>query len=176
MEPSVSVPTAPTHKPALTAAAEPLLEPLGFRLSTCGLRVWPPMLLHPLVERVERKLAHSDKLVLPNTRAPACRRPATVGASSFGLHPARASEPPVVGRAPAVTRLSLIRMGAPNSGRSGPGPCSSRERGLLSPFGGQCQHGVEHGTVAIQLANGGFVVRQNIGDRDISRGQCLQNV
>jgi len=41
-EPEVSVPTPTTHKPAATAAAEPLLEPPGENESPCGFRVCPP--------------------------------------------------------------------------------------------------------------------------------------
>src|ERR1700736_1387849 len=72
-EPSVSVPTATTARSAAIAAPDPELEPQGLRFSAYGLRVWPPRPLHPLDERVERKLAHSLKLVLPRISAPASR-------------------------------------------------------------------------------------------------------
>src|SRR4051794_19607938 len=65
MEPSVSVPTAMAARLAAIATAEPELEPLVLRSSAYGLRVRPPRALQPLVERVERMLAHSDRLVLP---------------------------------------------------------------------------------------------------------------
>src|SRR6201996_723757 len=65
-EPSVSVPMATAHKLAATAVPEPALDPLGLRSNIYGLFVCPPRLLHPLVDRVERKLAHSLRLVLPN--------------------------------------------------------------------------------------------------------------
>src|SRR5262250_2882350 len=73
MEPSVSVPTATAQRLAATAAAEPELEPDGFRFSTYGFRVWPPRALQPLVEWAPRKLAHSLRLVLPRIMAPAAR-------------------------------------------------------------------------------------------------------
>src|SRR5262245_21382844 len=60
MEPSVSVPSAAAAKFAAMAAPDPELDPLGFRSRTYGLRVSPPRPLQPLVEWVERKLAHSD--------------------------------------------------------------------------------------------------------------------
>src|SRR5919202_7143330 len=73
IEPSVSVPSAAAHRLAETATAEPELEPLGVRSSTNGLRVWRPRPLQPLDDRVERKLAHSLRLVLPRMTAPAWR-------------------------------------------------------------------------------------------------------
>ena len=55
IEPSVSVPTATTHKLAATATAEPELEPDGLRSSAYGFRVSPPRPLQPLTDRGERK-------------------------------------------------------------------------------------------------------------------------
>ena len=74
IEPSVSVPSAATHRFADTAAPEPELEPPGLRSSTNGLRVWRPRPLQPLEDRVERQLAHSLRLVLPRMTAPASRK------------------------------------------------------------------------------------------------------
>src|SRR5262245_16221327 len=74
IEPSVSVPTATTARLAAIAAPEPELEPQALRSSAYGLRVKPPRALQPLVERDERKLAHSLRLVLPRITAPAARR------------------------------------------------------------------------------------------------------
>src|SRR6185369_9012420 len=68
-EPSVSVPTATAQRFAETAAADPELEPEGFRSRTYGFRVWPPRPLQPLVESAPRKLAHSLRLVLPRITA-----------------------------------------------------------------------------------------------------------
>src|SRR5579885_2561465 len=73
-EPSVSLPTATAQRLAATAAADPELEPDGLRASICGLRVCPPRPLQPLTDRVERKLAHSLRFVLPRMIAPAARR------------------------------------------------------------------------------------------------------
>ena len=58
-DPSVSVPTATAQRLAETATPDPLLDPLGFRSSAYGFLHCPPRPLHPLVERVDRKFAHS---------------------------------------------------------------------------------------------------------------------
>ncbi len=73
IDPSVSVPMAAAQKFAATAAAEPELEPDGFLSKTYGLRVNPPRLLQPLVERFDLMLAHSLRLVFPRIIAPASR-------------------------------------------------------------------------------------------------------
>src|SRR5436305_1266767 len=65
IEPLVSVPTATAHKLAATPAADPELEPEGFRSSAYGFFVSPPRPLQPLVERSPRKLAHSLRFALP---------------------------------------------------------------------------------------------------------------
>src|SRR5581483_6390753 len=95
-EPSVSLPTAAAQRLAATAAAEPELEPEGLRWSRCGFRVWPPRPLHPLTERVERKLAHSLRFVLPRITAPAARSRVTRNASSGGCQPSSARDPALV--------------------------------------------------------------------------------
>src|SRR5579875_596858 len=84
IEPSVSVPTANGARRAATAAADPDEEPPGLRSSEWGLRVWPPAALQPLDERLPRKLAHSDRFVLPSTTAPASRSTRTRGESAGG--------------------------------------------------------------------------------------------
>src|SRR5881396_528081 len=73
-EPSVSVPTPAAAKFAAIAAPVPELDPQGFRSRAYGLRVCPPRPLQPLTECVERKFAHSLRLVLPRMTAPAPRR------------------------------------------------------------------------------------------------------
>src|SRR5438046_10767811 len=65
IDPSVSVPAATAQRFAATATAEPELEPEGLRSSAYGFRVSPPRPLQPLVECVDRKLAHSLRFVLP---------------------------------------------------------------------------------------------------------------
>src|SRR5437667_11843764 len=96
IEPSVSVPTAAAHRLAATATAEPELEPEGLRSSAYGFWVSPPRPLQPLVECVERKLAHSLRLVLPRITAPASRSFCATKESRVGIEPANASEPAVV--------------------------------------------------------------------------------
>src|SRR5215813_8337182 len=73
MLPSVSVPRPIAAKLEDTAAAEPLLDPQAFRSSEYGLWVSPPRPDQPLVEKKERKLAHSERFVLPRITAPPAR-------------------------------------------------------------------------------------------------------
>ena len=87
------------------------------RPGSCGLRVWPPTALQPLVEAVERKLAHSDRFVAPSTTMPAARSCATSGASATGGDDSSAREPAVPG-SPTASMLSLISTGTPSSGPS----------------------------------------------------------
>src|SRR5258706_10781082 len=61
-DPLVSVPIATAHRFAAAATPDPELDPHGLRSSTYGFFVWPPRLLQPLADRVDRKLAHSLKL------------------------------------------------------------------------------------------------------------------
>src|SRR5687767_6688097 len=84
MLPSVSVPTPMAPRLAAIAVPVPELDPHGLRSSTYGFFVWPPRELHPDVDRVERKLAHSLRLVFPRMTAPASRRRVTMKASVFG--------------------------------------------------------------------------------------------
>ena len=71
IEPSVSVPILMAQRLAAVAVPEPALDPDGLRSRIYGHLVCPPLLLHPLVDLVDRKLAHSLKLVLPSNTAPA---------------------------------------------------------------------------------------------------------
>src|ERR1700681_4936015 len=109
MEPSVSVPTARAQRLAAVAAPDPELDPLGLRSSTYGLRVWPPRPLQPLVEWLDRKLAHSLGFVLPRNTAPASRSFLTMKASCGAGGPTSASEPAVVIMRSPVSILSLMR-------------------------------------------------------------------
>ena len=80
----------------------------------------PPRALHPLVDLVDRKFAHSLRLVFPRITAPAARRRSTTNASRAAIDPSSASDPAVVIIRSAVSMLSLIRMGMPCSGPRGP--------------------------------------------------------
>ena len=117
IEPSVSVPTATGASPAATETAEPELEPDGLRPVPCGFTAWPPSVLQPLLEWVERKFAHSDRFALPSTTAPASRSAATRNASPVPAS-CSAGEPAVAG-SPSTAMLSLISTGMPSSGRPG---------------------------------------------------------
>ncbi len=118
IEPSVSVPTATGASAAATPAAEPELDPDGLRSSAYGLAVCPPSVDQPLVECVDRKLAHSDRFALPMITAPASRSRVTRNASP-GSADSSAGEPAVVG-IPATWTLSLTRTGMPSRGPRGP--------------------------------------------------------
>ena len=125
IEPSVSVPTASGASPAATATADPELDPDGLRPAPCGLTAWPPRVLQPLLDRVDRKLAHSDRLALPRITAPGRAQPADQErVPGLGAEPARAS-PPCAG-SPATAMLSLISTGMPcqRAGRAGPRPAA----------------------------------------------------
>src|SRR4249919_2668619 len=80
--------------------------------------VWPPIPLQPLDDGPERKFAHSDRLALAMTIAPAARRRLTMKAS-WGLLPASAQDPAVVG-IPVESMLSLMITGIPRRGRWSP--------------------------------------------------------
>src|SRR5271163_4855164 len=120
IDPSVSVPTPATQKLAETAAPVPELDPQGLRSSAYGLRVSPPRPLHPLVEWLERMLAHSLRFVLPRITTPALRSCAATKASFAGRDPA------VVFIRSPVSMLSLRRTGMPCSGPRGPFDLRSR--------------------------------------------------
>ena len=115
IEPLVSVPTANDAKRNAIAAPEPDEEPQALRDNICGFRVNPPTALQPLIEDSDRKLAHSERLVLPNTMAPAALRRATMGASRFVSLSTSAIAPAVVGSS-LVSILSFSNTGIPNSG------------------------------------------------------------
>src|SRR5205085_11970064 len=74
MLPSVSLPRDTAAKFDEAAAPDPELEPHGLRSIPYGLCVCPPRPDQPLMDSNERKLAHSDRLVLPRMTAPAARR------------------------------------------------------------------------------------------------------
>src|SRR4030095_10873722 len=93
IDPSVSVPTATAARFAAIAEPDPELDPDVLRSSAYGLRARPPPALQPLVECVERKLAHSLRFVLPRRTAPASRSRVTMKASFGGFTPARARHP-----------------------------------------------------------------------------------
>src|ERR1700690_3212070 len=119
-EPSVSVPTASAQRLAAVAAPEPELEPQALRSSAYGFRVNPPRALHPLIEWLERMLAHSLRLVLPRITTPASRSFCATKESFAGCEPTKASEPAVVCMRSAVSILSLINTGIPCSGPRAP--------------------------------------------------------
>src|SRR5687767_4025740 len=113
MEPSVSEPTPAAARLAAMAAPVPELEPQQLRSNAYGLRVSPPRALHPLVECVERKFAHSERFVFPSSTAPASLSRFTTCASRAAIESASASDPAVVCMRSPVSMLSLMRIGIP---------------------------------------------------------------
>src|SRR2546428_3442050 len=118
MLPSVSVPTDTAVKLLDTAAAEPELEPHALRSSEYGLWVSPPRPDHPLLEKDERKFAHSERFVLPRMTAPPARSFAATVESWIADLPASANDPAVVCILSPVSTLSLSSTGMPCSGPS----------------------------------------------------------
>src|SRR6266852_9390675 len=91
--PSVSVPRLTAAKLAATATADPVLEPQPLRSSEYGLWVSPPRPDQPLVEKKERKFAHSERFVLPRMTAPPARKFAATVESCKAGFPTSANEP-----------------------------------------------------------------------------------
>src|SRR5439155_4007547 len=92
IDPSVSVPTPIAARFAAIAAPVPELDPQGLRSSAYGFFTCPPRPLQPLEECVDRKFAHSLRLVFPRMTTPAARRRSTRKASFDGFESASASD------------------------------------------------------------------------------------
>ena len=120
IDPSVSVPMAAAARLAAIALPDPELDPHGLRSRTYGFFTCPPRPLHPLVLLVDRKFAHSLRLVLPRMTAPAARNRSATNASRAAIDPSSASDPAVVIILSPVSILSLIRIGTPWSGPRAP--------------------------------------------------------
>src|SRR5260370_37895030 len=119
IQPSVALPKETAAKFADAAAPEPELEPHGFRLMPYWLLVCPPRPDHPLIDSNERKLAHSERLVLPRITAPPSRRvAATVESRGAGV-PKSAKEPAVGCTRAPVSLLGLGSTGVPAGAPSG---------------------------------------------------------
>ncbi len=112
----VSVPSPTVPSLAATAAAVPPLEPAVTRSSAYGFLVYPGR-IELTVSYGEN--AHSARLLLARTTAPAARMRATMVASRRGIHPLRASDPAVVCRS-RVSKLSLTIIGMQCSAPTGP--------------------------------------------------------
>src|SRR5262245_39566370 len=113
-EPPPSVPTASWPIPAASCAEAPPLEPPSVRSRFHGLRVTPVSRLS-----VTPFQPYSGVQVLPSSTAPASRRRAVAGASSF-QDPTESTvfEPRSVDQPFAKTR-SLIDAGTPSTGPTG---------------------------------------------------------
>lgn len=101
---------------------------------------WPDRALQPLEDWNDRKLAHSERLVLPRMTAPALRSFLAMNESLGTFDPSRAREPAVVSILSSVAMLSLRRIGMPWSRDRGPfflrswsiSSAISRASGLIS--------------------------------------------
>src|SRR5260370_6606547 len=113
MLPSVSVPMETAVKFAEAAAPDPELEPQGLRSVAYGLLHCPPRPDHPLVEKEERKCAHSLRVRLPSTTAPAARRLAAIVASVSGDVPTRPRDPAADHSMSSVSMQALSQSGMP---------------------------------------------------------------
>src|SRR5437867_4434152 len=110
IDPLLSVPTEPKINDALTAAAEPPLEPPGTQLSFQGLWTCPKADFTQVPP-----IAHSWRLFLPTMTEPAARRRATTVASYSVMLSVISADAFVVGQ-PATAMLSLIPTGKPCHG------------------------------------------------------------
>jgi hypothetical protein len=114
----------------------------------------PPTALQPLIEWLERILAHSDRLVLPRITMPASVSRLTSGASRLVTLSFSAREPAVVAVSSALSILSFSRIGTPCSGpRSLPALRSaSRARASARAWGFRAMTAC---SVSVQVVNGG---------------------
>src|ERR1700747_851360 len=108
--PPVSVPTAPAHKGAAPAAAEPPDDPPGMWSSDHGFFTVPRELFS-----LDEPMANSSMFSLPSATAPAAARRAVTVDSEGGTDPRRIFEAQVVSM-PRVQKMSLIPSGPPASG------------------------------------------------------------
>src|SRR5438477_12424860 len=109
MDPAPSVPTASGPMPEATAAAAPPDDPPGVILVFHGLRVMPVSRLS-----VVPLIPNSGVFVLPSNTAPASRKRAVAGASTFqGCFGSTVRDPRNVGQ-PRVRIRSLIDTGTPS--------------------------------------------------------------
>src|SRR5271169_2528807 len=96
IEPPVSVPSAPRHSWAATAAADPPDDPPATRVVSSGFVVAPNAEFS-----VDEPIANSSMLVLPTKIAPSARRRSNTVASNGGTNVSRIRDAQVV-RTPLV--------------------------------------------------------------------------
>src|SRR5215470_18201126 len=103
IDPPVSVPTARSHTPAATSAADPPDEPPEVREGSAGLRVSP-------ISGCANPAAYSRHWVAANTSAPASRRRLTSTASAAAGAGSCTGLPHLVGT-PAIAMMSFTATG-----------------------------------------------------------------
>ncbi len=135
--------------------------------------VCPPLLLQALVECVDLKLAHSLRLVLPNSTAPASRSFWIIKASCLAILPSKANAPAVVIILSPVSILSFISTGMPCSGpRTLPLARSlSIASAILSASGFNCITALSFGP-ALSIASMRFRYSSVI-DREVYSLACI---
>jgi len=108
--PPVSVPNAAGENLAVTAAADPPLDPPGTRSTSQGLCVTPYAEFS-----VDEPIANSSVFVFPSTTMPASNNFCTAVALKGGLNCSRIFDPHVA-RTPSTHSTSLIAIGSPKRG------------------------------------------------------------
>src|ERR1700760_2664995 len=161
IDPSVSVAAGGgAETPPDPPPAEPELDPDGLRSSAYGFAVWPPSVDQPLVERVDRKFAHSDMLAFARMIAPASRSRETMNAAG-GRAASSAGEPAVAGP-PATCTLSLTRTGMPSRGPRCRPACQAASLAAAWPRAS--------GVTAITAPSAGFTSAMRSRQRWVSAG------
>ena len=113
---------------AAMAAPVPELDPDVLRSSTYGLRHRPPRPDQPLVDRVDRKLAHSLRFVFPRMTAPASRSLATMNASAGATRAVERERPGGGGHPAGDGDVVLHQNRECRAARPGPCPPCARRR------------------------------------------------
>ena len=115
----------------------------------------PPVALHPLVERNERMLAHSLKLVLPSRTAPARRRRATISASCVGGRVDQGERPGRRPRSPGGVDVVLDEHGdaVQRAARASRAPLFVELAGDGARIGIELEHASQRGARSIERAD-----------------------
>ena len=160
IEPSVSVPMATAQRFAATARPGAGARAAGVAVEHVRVPRLPAARAPAAAwSASERMFAHSLRLVLPRSTAPASRSARATNESRGGIEPRRASEPAVVVIWSAVSTLSLTSTGMPCSGPRGPFVLALRvERlGDGERVGVRLDDAAERGPAAIEGLDAGEV-------------------
>ena len=116
---------------------------------------------------MERKFAHSERVVFPRMTAPAARSFAAIVASCAGAVPTSAIDPAVVCIRSCVSMLSLSRTGMP---WSGPRTCPARrsassDRAMSSASGLSSMIELSDGSMRLMRARYAFTSERAVRSR-----------